>query len=169
MRALAETEQLARLAQLEGQLLQVQRLASLGKLEAASQEMIRVRQMLTAARGEARVEEPHREAGCRRSGSGLLRPGRARHAIGWRFVEQEPEQADGAYRPGEFAERDGLADVAVGTEVVSSSSSSDFGDGMHRGTSGDLDAFSPCYRLPRFLHFDPPSYQFTQLTISRPI
>ena len=58
MRALAETEQLARLAQLEGQLLQVQRLASLGELEAASQEMIRVRQMLTAARGEARVEEP---------------------------------------------------------------------------------------------------------------
>ena len=58
MRALAEAEQRARLAQLEDQLLQVQRLASLGQLEAAEQEMIRVRQMLTAARGEARVEEP---------------------------------------------------------------------------------------------------------------
>ena len=58
VRALAEAEQRARLAQLEDQLLQVQRLASLGQLEAAKQEMIRVRQMLTAARGEARIEEP---------------------------------------------------------------------------------------------------------------
>ena len=58
MRALAEAEQRARLAQLEDQLLQVQRLASLGQLEAAKQEMIRVRQLLTAARGEARVQEP---------------------------------------------------------------------------------------------------------------
>ena len=58
VRALAEAEQRARLAQLEDQLLQVQRLASLGQLETAKQEMIRVRQMLTAARGEARAEEP---------------------------------------------------------------------------------------------------------------
>ena len=58
MRALAEVEQRARLAQLEDQLLQVQRLASLGQLEAAKQEMIRVRQLLTAARGEAKVQEP---------------------------------------------------------------------------------------------------------------
>ena len=58
MRALAEAGQRARLAQLEDQLLQVQRLASLGQLEAAKQEMIRVRQLLTAARGEARVTEP---------------------------------------------------------------------------------------------------------------
>ena len=53
MRALAEVEQRARLAQLEDQLLQVQRLASLGQLEAAKQEMSRIRQLLTAARGEA--------------------------------------------------------------------------------------------------------------------
>ena len=58
MRALAEAGQRARLAQLEDQLLQVQRLASLGQLEAAKQAMIRVRQLLTAARGEARVTEP---------------------------------------------------------------------------------------------------------------
>ena len=58
IRALAEAEQRARLAQLEDQLLQAQRLASLGQLEAARQEMIRVRQLLTAARGEARTEEP---------------------------------------------------------------------------------------------------------------
>lgn len=58
VRALAEADQRARLAQLEDQLLQAQRLASLGQLEAARQEMIRVRQLLTAARGEARTEEP---------------------------------------------------------------------------------------------------------------
>jgi DNA-binding NtrC family response regulator len=53
VRALAETEQRARLAQLEDQLLQAQRLASLGQLEAAAQAMSRIRQVLTAARGEA--------------------------------------------------------------------------------------------------------------------
>ena len=58
MRALAEVEQRARLARLEDQLLQVQRLASLGQLEAAKQEMSRIRQMLTAARGEAEGAEP---------------------------------------------------------------------------------------------------------------
>jgi DNA-binding NtrC family response regulator len=58
VRALAEAEQRARLGQLESQLLQVQRLASLGQLEAATQEMIRVRQLLTAARSEAKAEEP---------------------------------------------------------------------------------------------------------------
>jgi len=58
VRALAEVEQRARLAQLEDQLLQAQRLASLGQLEAAGQAMSRIRQMLTAARGEATVAEP---------------------------------------------------------------------------------------------------------------
>ena len=58
LRALAEVEQRARLANLEDQLLQAQRLASLGQLEAAEQAMSRIRQLLTAARGEARVAEP---------------------------------------------------------------------------------------------------------------
>jgi DNA-binding NtrC family response regulator len=58
LRALAEVEQRARLANLEDQLLQAQRLASLGQLEAAEQAMSRIRQLLTAARGEARVTEP---------------------------------------------------------------------------------------------------------------
>ncbi len=58
MRALAEVEQRARLANLEDQLLQAQRLASLGQLAAAEQAMSRVRQLLTAARGEAIETEP---------------------------------------------------------------------------------------------------------------
>jgi DNA-binding NtrC family response regulator len=58
LRALAEVEQRARLANLEDQLLQAQRLASLGQLAAAEQAMSRIRQLLTAARGEARVAEP---------------------------------------------------------------------------------------------------------------
>jgi DNA-binding NtrC family response regulator len=58
LRALAEVEQRARLANLEDQLLQAQRLASLGQLEAAEQAMSRIRQLLTAARGDARVAEP---------------------------------------------------------------------------------------------------------------
>jgi DNA-binding NtrC family response regulator len=58
LRALAEVEQRARMADLEDQLLQAQRLASLGQLEAAEQAMSRIRQLLTAARGEARVTEP---------------------------------------------------------------------------------------------------------------
>ena len=58
LRALAEVEQRARIADLEDQLLQAQRLASLGQLEAAEQAMSRIRQLLTAARGEARVTEP---------------------------------------------------------------------------------------------------------------
>jgi DNA-binding NtrC family response regulator len=52
LRALAEVEQRARLAQLEDQLLQAQRLASLGQLAAAEQAMTRIRQQLTAARSE---------------------------------------------------------------------------------------------------------------------
>jgi DNA-binding NtrC family response regulator len=55
LRALDEAEQRARLAQLEEQLLQAQRLASLGQLAAAEQAMSRIRQLLTAARGEAKV------------------------------------------------------------------------------------------------------------------
>jgi DNA-binding NtrC family response regulator len=57
LRALAEVEQHARLANLEGQLLQAQRLASLGKLAAAEQAMSRIRQLLTAARGEVKTTE----------------------------------------------------------------------------------------------------------------
>jgi DNA-binding NtrC family response regulator len=58
LRALDEVEQRARLAQLEDQLLQAQRLASLGQLAAAEQAMSRVRQLLTSARGEEKVAEP---------------------------------------------------------------------------------------------------------------
>jgi DNA-binding NtrC family response regulator len=57
MRALVEVEQRARLANLEGQLLQAQRLASLGQLAAAEQAMSRIRQLLTAARGEVKATE----------------------------------------------------------------------------------------------------------------
>ena len=57
LRALAEVEQRARLAHLEAQLLQAQRLASLGKLAAAEQAMSRIRQLLTAARGEVKATE----------------------------------------------------------------------------------------------------------------
>jgi DNA-binding NtrC family response regulator len=57
LRALAEVEQRARLANLEDQLLQAQRLASLGQLAAAEQAMNRIRQLLTAARGEAKATE----------------------------------------------------------------------------------------------------------------
>jgi DNA-binding NtrC family response regulator len=57
LRALAEAEQRARLATLEGQLLQAQRLASLGQLAAAEQAMSRIRQLLTAARGEVKAAE----------------------------------------------------------------------------------------------------------------
>jgi DNA-binding NtrC family response regulator len=58
LRALAEAGQRARLANLEDQLLQAQRLASLGQLAAAEQAMNRIRQLLTAARGEENVTEP---------------------------------------------------------------------------------------------------------------
>ena len=58
LRALAEVEQRGRLAYLEAQLEQAQRLASLGQLAAAEEAMTRIRQLLTAARGEARVTEP---------------------------------------------------------------------------------------------------------------
>jgi DNA-binding NtrC family response regulator len=57
LRALAEVEQRTRLAHLEAQLLQAQRLASLGKLAAAEQAMSRIRQLLTAARGEVKATE----------------------------------------------------------------------------------------------------------------
>jgi DNA-binding NtrC family response regulator len=58
LRALAEVEQRARLAYLEDELLQAQRLASLGQLAAAEQAMSRIHQLLTAARGEAKAAEP---------------------------------------------------------------------------------------------------------------
>ena len=57
LRALAEAEQRAKLANLEDQLLQAQRLASLGQLAAAEQAMSRIRQLLIAARGEAKATE----------------------------------------------------------------------------------------------------------------
>ena len=58
LRTLAELEQRAQLVNLEDQLLQAQRLASLGQLAAAEEAMTRIRQLLIAARGEARVAEP---------------------------------------------------------------------------------------------------------------
>jgi DNA-binding NtrC family response regulator len=58
LRALDEVEQRARLTQLEDQLMEAQRLASLGQLAAAEQVMSRVRQLLTNARGEEKVAEP---------------------------------------------------------------------------------------------------------------
>ena len=56
-RALAEAEQRARLLTLEDHLLRAQRLASLGQLAAAEQAMNRIRQLLTAARGEVKATE----------------------------------------------------------------------------------------------------------------
>jgi DNA-binding NtrC family response regulator len=58
MRALAEAERRARLAQLEDQLMQAQRLASLGQLAAAEEAMTQVRQLLSSARNEATAAEP---------------------------------------------------------------------------------------------------------------
>jgi DNA-binding NtrC family response regulator len=57
LRALDEVERRAQLAQLEDQLLQAQRLASLGQLAAAEQAMSRIRQLLTAARGEVKTTQ----------------------------------------------------------------------------------------------------------------
>jgi DNA-binding NtrC family response regulator len=52
LRALAEVDERARLAQLEGQLTNAQRLASLGQLGAAQEAVSLTRQMLAAARQE---------------------------------------------------------------------------------------------------------------------
>jgi CheY-like chemotaxis protein len=52
LRALAEVDERARLAQLEGQLTDAQRLASLGQLSAAQEAVSLTRQMLAAARQE---------------------------------------------------------------------------------------------------------------------
>jgi DNA-binding NtrC family response regulator len=57
LRALAEAERRARLAQLEDQLMQAQRLASLGQLAAAEEAMTHVRRLLSTARGEATAAE----------------------------------------------------------------------------------------------------------------
>ena len=57
LRALAEVEQRARLANLEDQLVQAQRLASLGQLAAAEQAMTRIRQLLLAARSEEQEDD----------------------------------------------------------------------------------------------------------------
>ncbi len=58
LRALAESERRMRLAQLEDQLMQAQRLASLGQLAAAEEAMTRVRQLLSTARSEATAVVP---------------------------------------------------------------------------------------------------------------
>ena len=56
-RAIAEAEQRARLAHLDEQLREAQRLASLGQLGAAEQAMSLTRQLLAAARQEASSAE----------------------------------------------------------------------------------------------------------------
>jgi DNA-binding NtrC family response regulator len=58
LRALAEVEKRARLAELEDQLQEAQRLASLGQLAAAEQAMSHVHRLLTAARSEEIAAEP---------------------------------------------------------------------------------------------------------------
>jgi DNA-binding NtrC family response regulator len=58
LRALAEAERRTRLAQLEDQLLQAQRLASLGQLAAAEEAMAHVRRLLSTARGDVTAAEP---------------------------------------------------------------------------------------------------------------
>jgi len=58
LRALAEAERQTRLAQLEDQLTEAQRLASLGQLAAAEEAMTHVRRLLSTARGEATAAEP---------------------------------------------------------------------------------------------------------------
>jgi len=57
LRALDEVEKRARLAELEDQLQEAQRLASLGQLAAAEQAMSHVRRLLTFARGEELAAE----------------------------------------------------------------------------------------------------------------
>jgi DNA-binding NtrC family response regulator len=57
-RALAEAEHRARLAQLEDQLAQAQRLASLGQLAAAEEAMSLTRQLLAVARRKVTAPEP---------------------------------------------------------------------------------------------------------------
>ena len=56
--AIAEAELRARLAHLDDQLREAQRLASLGQLAAAEEAMSRIRKQLSAARGEAKLAEP---------------------------------------------------------------------------------------------------------------
>jgi DNA-binding NtrC family response regulator len=57
-RAIAEAEQRARLAYLDGQLREAQRLASLGQLGAAEHAMSLTRELLAAARQEAATADP---------------------------------------------------------------------------------------------------------------
>jgi DNA-binding NtrC family response regulator len=57
-RALAEAEQRAQLAQLDAQVREAQRLASLGQLGAAEQAMSITRQLLAAAREEVTAAQP---------------------------------------------------------------------------------------------------------------
>jgi DNA-binding NtrC family response regulator len=57
-RAITEARQRSRLAQIEGQLGQAQRLASLGHLGAAEQALSRTHQMLASVRREATTQDP---------------------------------------------------------------------------------------------------------------
>jgi len=57
-RAIAESRQRSRLAQIEGQLGQAQRLASLGHLRGAEQALSLTHQMLASVRGEATTSDP---------------------------------------------------------------------------------------------------------------
>ncbi len=57
-RALTEVRRRLRLAQIEGQLTYAQRLASLGRLVAAEQEVTRTRQMLASVRHEVAADPP---------------------------------------------------------------------------------------------------------------
>jgi len=57
-RAIAESRRRSRLAQIEGQLGQAQRLASLGRLRGAEQALSRTHQMLASVRREAAAPDP---------------------------------------------------------------------------------------------------------------
>jgi DNA-binding NtrC family response regulator len=57
--ALADAEQRAQLAQLEDQLLEAQRLASLGQLHAAEQAVSLTRELLAVARRQVTTADPH--------------------------------------------------------------------------------------------------------------
>jgi len=57
--ALADAEQRAQLAQLEDQLLEAQRLASLGQLRAAEQAVSLTRELLAVARRQVTTADPH--------------------------------------------------------------------------------------------------------------
>jgi DNA-binding NtrC family response regulator len=65
LRAIAEVEERARLAQFEGQLIDAQRLASLGQLTAAQEAVNLTRQMIAAARQEIAASNASGSTGVR--------------------------------------------------------------------------------------------------------